>query len=172
MILCPNCHSSELAGSLFCSECGAQLITTGHLTTQAIYPGSGSLTGSIPDAPHIPAAPNIDLPATKGISLHLTERGEVIHLSDRTEFTIGRGVDGQSYAPDVDLSPFGAYGQGVSRIHASLKLTGQGVLITDLGSSNGTRVNGNKIVPHVDYPVNHGDVVALGKLTIQILIRK
>ncbi len=42
----------------------------------------------------------------------------------------------------------------------------------DLGSSNGTRVNGQKIVPHVDYPVKHGDIIALGKLKIQLIIHK
>jgi pSer/pThr/pTyr-binding forkhead associated (FHA) protein len=46
------------------------------------------------------------------------------------------------------------------------------VVITDLGSSNGTRVNGQKIVPHVDYPLNHGDMIALGKFAIQVLIKK
>jgi pSer/pThr/pTyr-binding forkhead associated (FHA) protein len=44
------------------------------------------------------------------------------------------------------------------------------VVVTDLGSSNGTRVNGQKIVPHVDYPINHGDIIALGKLKIQVII--
>ncbi len=61
---------------------------------------------------------------------------------------------------------------GVSRIHATFKITSQGLTITDLGSSNGTRINGLKIVPHIEYPVNHGDVVSLGKLKMQILIRK
>jgi pSer/pThr/pTyr-binding forkhead associated (FHA) protein len=53
-----------------------------------------------------------------------------------------------------------------------LKLNNQRIFITDLGSSNGTRVNGQKIMPNVDYPLNHGDVIALGKFKIQVLIRK
>ncbi len=28
MIVCPNCKHQELDGSLFCSECGAQLVFT------------------------------------------------------------------------------------------------------------------------------------------------
>lgn len=40
----------------------------------------------------------------------------------------------------------------------------------DLGSSNGTRINGQKIVPHVEYTINHGDLVVLGKLKVQVLL--
>jgi len=106
------------------------------------------------------------------VSLHLVESGIILHLSGQTEFTLGRVSDGQPILPDVDLSPYEAYSQGVSRLHSSLKFNNNRLFITDLGSSNGTRVNGQKISPNVDYPVNHGDVVALGKFKIQVLIRK
>jgi len=85
---------------------------------------------------------------------------------------MGRVAEGQPILPDVDLSPYEAYSQGVSRLHAALKVINQRVVIMDLGSSNGTRVNGQKIVPNVDYPLNHGDMIALGKLKIQVLIRR
>jgi pSer/pThr/pTyr-binding forkhead associated (FHA) protein len=45
------------------------------------------------------------------------------------------------------------------------------VLITDLGSANGTRVNGMQITSHIPYPVKHGDILTLGKFKIQILLR-
>jgi pSer/pThr/pTyr-binding forkhead associated (FHA) protein len=106
------------------------------------------------------------------VSLHLVESGQVIHLKGRTEFTLGRVSEGQPIPPDIDLSAFNAYAQGVSRLHVALKIVNQGVVVTDLGSSNGTRVNGQKIVPHVDYPINHGDILAVGKLKIQVLIHK
>ncbi|MEA4909843.1 MAG: FHA domain-containing protein [Chloroflexi bacterium] len=95
-----------------------------------------------------------------------------MNLVGRTEFTLGRVGERQPILPDIDLSPYDAYVQGVSRLHALLKISDQVVIVTDLGSSNGTRVNGQKILPHIDYPLNHGDVVALGKLKIQILIHK
>jgi pSer/pThr/pTyr-binding forkhead associated (FHA) protein len=65
---------------------------------------------------------------------------------------------------------YDAYSQGVSRLHASFKIFNQRVTITDLGSSNGTRVNGQRIMPNVEYPLNNGDVIALGKLKIQIIL--
>jgi pSer/pThr/pTyr-binding forkhead associated (FHA) protein len=70
------------------------------------------------------------------------------------------------------LTAFEAYAQGVSRLHASIKIINESVVIMDLGSSNGTRINGQKIVPHIEYPINHGDVIALGRLKIQALMRR
>jgi len=93
-----------------------------------------------------------------------------MHLKDRKEFTLGRTVEGQPILPDVDLSPFDAFSLGVSRLHAAIRIVNSEVVVTDLGSSNGTRVNGQKIVPHVDYPINHGDIIAIGKLKIQVII--
>jgi len=45
------------------------------------------------------------------------------------------------------------------------------LMITDLGSGNGTRVNGKKIDPHVPHPIDNGDLLNLGKFKIQIFIQ-
>lgn len=45
-------------------------------------------------------------------------------------------------------------------------------MIVDLGSSNGTRINGQKIVPNVNYPLKDGDMLALGRIKLQISIRR
>lgn len=170
MIVCPNCNHREVAGALFCSECGAQLVSMNRLTTQSIGRSSGPLSESTPPPPVAPSTTAEGIDAV--ISLYLMDSGQLLNLVGRTDFTLGRVADGQPILPDVDLSPYEAFSLGVSRLHASLKLVNDRVVITDLGSSNGTRVNGQKIVPHLEYPLNHGDVIALGKIKIQILIRK
>jgi hypothetical protein len=171
MILCPNCQHQELPGALFCSECGARLVVQDNLTTQAIKRTPSDILQT-PSTPPPPASPVPASEVDSVISLHLVENGQILHLAGRSEFTLGRISEGQPILPDVDLSPFEAYAQGVSRLHVALKIVNNGIVITDLGSSNGTRVNGQKIVPHVDYPINHGDIIALGKLKIQVLIHK
>lgn len=172
MILCPNCQHKELPGALFCSECGTQLVSLDILNTKSIQktPSEGlSLPADIPEM----LQRKIGSKGTEiSISLHIVESGQVLHLSERTEFTLGRTIEGQPILPDIDLSPFDAFTLGVSRLHAALKIVNGEVVVTDLGSSNGTRINGQKIVPHVDYPLNHGDVIALGKLKIQVLINR
>jgi hypothetical protein len=158
MIVCPNCQHKELPGSLFCSECGAQFrIPTEQLTDQ------------VPGAPERPAPPTFSEAA---VSLYVMDAGQILPLAGRDEFTVGRAAEGQPILPDVDLTPFRAYESGVSRLHISIKLSQQGLLITDLGSVNGTRLNGQKLPPNKPHLVNHGDILTLGKLKLQILIRR
>ena len=173
MILCPNCHHKEISGALFCSECGSRLVMSETPTTHSIERNQTGLLmfqSTREPSPPAPVAPPGSADAL--VSLHLIESGMILHLSGQSEFTLGRIAEGQPILPDVDFSPYEAYSQGVSRLHASMKVNNQRVFITDLGSSNGTRVNGQKIMPNVDYPLNHGDVIALGKFKIQVLIRK
>lgn len=171
MILCPNCHHQEITGALFCSECGAQLVSIEHINTQLLGQKASGVDATLPDSK--PLQGNYPLSGGSGISisLYLVESGQILHLVNRTEYTLGRSSEGQPISPDVDFSPYDAYTQGVSRLHATLKVIENKLVITDLGSSNGTRVNGQKIMPHIDYPLNHGDVVTLGKLKVQILVR-
>jgi hypothetical protein len=170
MIICPNCQYQELPGALFCSECGAQLAFTEKLSTQSIrrVEEETSKPAEPPAGEHTTSTlkPGVE----SQISLHLVDTGKTLPLIGRTEFTLGRVTEGQPILPDVDLTPYEAYSQGVSRLHAALKVVNQRIVIMDLGSSNGTRVNGQKVVPNVDYPVNNGDMLALGRLRIQMLI--
>ena len=177
MIHCPNCRHQELSGALFCSECGARLVVVELPTTQNIgQSASDTLTFQVrPKAPQVGmSASNIVVhpQVEASVSLHLVESGQILNLSGQSEYTIGRSAEGQLILPDVDLANHEAYSQGVSRLHAALKVNNQRVYITDLGSSNGTRVNGQKILPNVDFPLNHGDVVALGRFRMQVLLRK
>lgn len=175
MILCPNCQHQELPGALFCSECGAQLVGFERLTTQTLKKTpSDSLSYPSQTRPDTDISTGVE--PSEGteiaVSLFLIDSGQTLNLVGRKEFALGRIAEGQPILPDVDLSSFEAYAQGVSRLHAAIKIHETGVVVTDLGSSNGTRVNGQKIVPHVDYPIRHGDIISLGKLKMQVLINK
>lgn len=170
MILCPNCQHKELPGALFCSECGTQLVSLDILNTRSIQKTpSESLTPQIKIPEAAPRSAG-SLQTEPTLSLHIIDSGQILHLAERSEFTLGRTIEGQPILPDIDLSPFDAFTLGVSRLHAALRIINREVVVTDLGSSNGTRVNGQKVVPHVDYPINHGDIISLGKLKIQVLI--
>jgi pSer/pThr/pTyr-binding forkhead associated (FHA) protein len=102
----------------------------------------------------------------------LLDTGQVLPLASRNEFTMGRISEGQPIMPDIDLSPYQAYAAGVSRLHAVIKWTGVSILFKDLGSANGTFINGNRLPQNSEQTLNHGDIVSLGKLRIQVLIDK
>lgn len=50
----------------------------------------------------------------------------------------------------------------VSREHCRIIVTDTAVLVRDLGSSNGTFVNGEPITPHQDVPISSGAQIAVG----------
>lgn len=56
----------------------------------------------------------------------------------------------------------------VSRRHAKLGGGGEAPEIVDLGSTNGTFVNGRKLAPHMSCRLMHGDRVKLGALSGQV----
>ncbi len=96
----------------------------------------------------------------RGAALFVLHGGEVGRLYPivRGEFVVGRG-------PKVDLvlDP-----KGVSRRHALLtRESDGGVLIRDLGSAGGTRVNDQRIDD--DYALRHGDVVEVGRAILKFL---
>ena len=167
MIVCPNCKHSNMAGSMFCMECGAQLAGADILTTQNMD------AGQEPEAVQqkTPASRPVAVTLNTWITLHLMDTGQVIPLNDRSEFTLGRISDGQPIMPDIDLSPYQAYAHGVSRLHAVIKQASHHVLVMDLGSVNGTYVNGKRLNPNVEQTVNNGDIISLGKLKMQVLLK-
>jgi hypothetical protein len=166
MIICPNCQHKEMSGAIYCSNCGAQLIdmtiATHKIQTDEPLPGADQEAGE--------ARPTPPGKLQSWISLNLIDSGQVLPLADRNEFTLGRSAEGQPIVPDVDLSPYNAYANGVSRLHALLKLVKGQVVLVDLGSSNGTYLNGNRLSPYAEMLVANGDIVYLGKLKIQLLI--
>lgn len=77
------------------------------------------------------------------------EKGQIIPVMDRTE--IGRALE-------CDIS---ILEPALSRKHAELELTDDGLLIRDLGSVNGTFVNGEKVD---EVSLHDGDVLAFGRI--------
>jgi hypothetical protein len=170
MIVCPNCQHHELVGALFCSQCGTQL-SAEEIHTQPVTGTTG--TFSPEDKLDSPKAPNSWQSSSpeSPVSIKIVSTGDVLGVANREEVTLGRSNEGQSILPDVDLTEYQAYKKGVSRLHASLHIQGQQVKVVDLASANGTRINGQRIPPNEPKTVYHGDVLSLGKLKVQILIR-
>ena len=167
MIICSNCQHENIPGTLFCVECGAQLDDSETLTTQAVT--QSDIANDLEDRSASVEPPSS--PVNSWISLHLMDSGKILPLTSRTEFTMGRLSEGQPIMPDIDLTPYQAYASGVSRLHAVVKREADRTIVMDLGSSNGTYLNGRRLNPHTEEELKHGDVVALGKLKIQVLLR-
>lgn len=86
-------------------------------------------------------------------------------------YKLGRFELGINEVDEIDLTPYGAQDRGVSRIHAQLQIIDAIVHITDLGSTNGTFVNGTRLELNTPTALRKGDELLLGRLTVQVLFR-
>jgi pSer/pThr/pTyr-binding forkhead associated (FHA) protein len=165
---CSHCSAQQLDGAIFCSECGATLIASGprRETTaslnRAATPGgppvSEESTPLILDAP--PQAP-------RAVSLVVINSGRRISLDAADDLLVGRKDNQRGIYPDVDLGLDGGYDAGVSRRHALIVAAAAGFAVQDLGSANGTFVNGRRLGPDAPAPLRHGDELKFGTLILR-----
>jgi 3',5'-cyclic-nucleotide phosphodiesterase len=89
-------------------------------------------------------------------------------LDVRQELIIGRSDTDTDAPPGLDLAPYLAADQGVSRQHAVLIPMSEGLYVSDLGSKNGTWINGEFLEPGSRHQLEPGDVVELGLLRLVV----
>ncbi|MBI1878220.1 MAG: protein kinase [Chloroflexi bacterium] len=99
------------------------------------------------------------------IRLKLTASGHNIFAPNRNELIIGRASN--DVTPDIDLGPYGGGKAGVSRRHNRLLRRDSGWFVEDLGSKNGTFVNGIKVIPSQMITLKEGDVIRCGQIELQ-----
>lgn len=85
------------------------------------------------------------------------------------EVMLGRGDDGPAF---VGLDAFDADELGVSRQHLLLRPDESKLYILDLGSTNGTWINGRSIGVNTPYSIANGDLLTIGKLELVVRILK
>jgi hypothetical protein len=129
-------------------------------------------TGVSPSSQTVPARQPIKAkPASQPATAPTTPWGKLI-FSDGKEVQlssesalVGRSDhDISSLNPEVDLSGFeGA--DTTSRIHATIEHIGSTYTVTDLNSTNSTRINGKRLEPDKATPLNDGDKLTFGKVT-------
>ncbi len=77
-----------------------------------------------------------------------------------SRFLIGR-------SPECHMRP---NSELISRVHCQISIEGEEVLLRDMGSSNGTLVNGERLTTEV--PLNDGDMVQVGPLGFQVILER
>ena len=186
MFRCANNHDSQTGD--FCSVCGAELTAAGEPAAPEQCPDCGAVrefrsqafceacghnfrTGAKGVVPPPPAAVG---PSRWEVTVRAdaTLRGESnpdapVATPPRTfplfdeQTLVGRPAAGVRTPVPV------AGDAGVSRRQAMLVRGGGGTLaVRDLGSANGTRVNGQDVMPGVDTPLADGDQIAVGAWTL------
>ena len=147
--LCGRCGHANLPGSRFCSNCGNPLLGGQRPAEVTSTMAFGALTEAEPtgETGEVPAY------VETGVAALVVRRGPNAGTRfplDKDVTTAGRGPDSEIFLDDVT----------VSRRHAEVTRTGQGFLVRDVGSLNGTYVNRERIEETL---LADGDEVQIGK---------
>jgi pSer/pThr/pTyr-binding forkhead associated (FHA) protein len=105
------------------------------------------------------------------IMVHIRDANEPIQIVPKTRIVIGRSDTSTPNKPDLDLTPFGALERGVSRNHAAIYRSEDTLTLVDLGSANGTHLNGQRLIPEQPRVLRDGDEIRFGKLVIHIYFK-
>jgi len=187
---CPQCGMAVIPGEAFCDNCGASLLSSPPVANQ---PGASSPPfGGMPPQPQYPAPQPVGpvpspgpLPITQTAppppsGTHTTlAAGQLIILPENTtislpaalQVTIGRADPASSFYPEIDLTPYGALEKGVGRRHLRLFLLNSQLSAEDLDSTNGSFLNGIRLAPRAPQPLQNGDELRLGTMTMNVRVQ-
>jgi pSer/pThr/pTyr-binding forkhead associated (FHA) protein len=162
---CPNCGASNRIGMVFCDNCGASLIGSAPISTRTI------------DESEIKADSQKRLTNSDDFKTGMLLRvqipnAEPMFLRTKAEVIIGRRDPSSGNVPDLDLTPFAGYRMGVSRSHCAIRQTNDKLEVFDLGSSNGTFLNGVRLTPHRGGRLHDGDELRLGQMAMMIFFHQ
>jgi predicted amidophosphoribosyltransferase len=123
-----------------------------------------------PPVPVVPATPEpAAAPVAAAVSaprLVMDEGKDLLLPTDKPEIIVGREDPISGIFPEIDLTPYGGETGGVSRQHARLNQSAGRWTVTDLNSTNYTRVDGAKIEPNVATPLKDGVRLQFGRVAM------
>lgn len=167
MIECPSCGKTYRLGTLFCTECGTYLPTGKNLRTEPFPMDETPAPRAVAWDREKPETADI---APHPVRIHVLETGREMVLPALPELLLGRLDPRHGIFPHADLTPDRALDLGVSRRHARILQQRGKAYLEDLGSANGTFLNGERLTPYVLYPLPHQAEVQLGRLRLRITI--
>jgi hypothetical protein len=153
--LCPDCQTAR-NGAEFCEVCGYNYQTGAHGEIPVVKPAppppaEWSLTVDVDPSLRMEGSPDPP-PAFAPIALRLKSGSNLV----------GRSSEKRAIHPEVALD----HDDAVSHRHALFDVrTGGRLFLRDIGSSNGTKVNGVDVKPLEDIELKDGDRIELGHWT-------
>lgn len=174
---CPTCGQVNRVGSLICENCGSSLVGEQSIvgTKRFVRNAEGELVDdegaklSTDEVNALGSAGAMAFEEDMILRLEVEGAATPILVFPKGEIALGRRDPATGTMPDVDLTAFAAYRLGVSRKHAIIRHNQKKLEIYDLGSSNGTSVNGVKLASHQPHPLRDGDTISLGKMLMRAM---
>jgi len=115
----------------------------------------------------VSASPPMQSPVSPHrIQFIFAQHNQSLELTLRQSLTLGRQVPHESTT--IDLTEYGAYRLGLSREHVQIVPSAGHIMIQDLNSRNGTKLNGYELIPHTLYELHDGDMLELGMMGLHV----
>jgi hypothetical protein len=167
MVKCPFCGTTHVANTVFCGECGNYLLEDDQRKTDPLEKDeagwSGEVNGGSTDDPSLPEDSQL-----AALRLKIGERKREVEVTLNKDVNIGRVDPTSTVFPEVDLTNDEDAMKSVSRRHARIFLRDNAVNLEDLGSVNGTHLNGRKLDPYMPEILHDGDILQLGRVAIEV----
>lgn len=156
--ICPECGvAREPRDVVFCEICGYNFVTAarGEMPVAAEDVPSAAITAwevvvSVDPALREPGSPEVP----EGV-------GPFTFALDKPAYLVGRKSEARAIFPEIAVF----WDDAVSHRHALLERDSAGLVLRDIGSANGTRLNGVEVPPMTDQRLADGDRIALGHWT-------
>ncbi|MEL6148366.1 MAG: FHA domain-containing protein [Chloroflexota bacterium] len=98
-----------------------------------------------------------------------TEVRFVFMHDEAQQIAVGRADPDNGINPEVDLNKVNGLERGVSREHARVDMGENGTLVLiDLGSRNGTFLNGQQLTPQQGRVLRDGDDILFGQVPVRV----
>jgi pSer/pThr/pTyr-binding forkhead associated (FHA) protein len=168
MITCTNCNHDNREGLLFCENCGYSI--TDAAAGQVTIP-TRRVENDLDESSAKATWGSARFRQGAQIILHIRDAAEPVNIEPAKRIIFGRSDNNSTFVPDVDFAPYSALEKGVSRQHAALEINEDTLMLLDVGSSNGTFLNGQRLLPNQPRVLRDGDEVRLGKLITHIYFK-
>jgi len=142
-LLCSQCNTPYESSDRFCEFCG-----------QPFYRVEQANSAETPQQP------------LKQTIMLVLQNGKRFKL-DQTQW-VGRSDPANGWLPKIDLAGFGGVDGGVSRRHARIIMEAGQLFIEDVGSSNGTILNGVHLTIGQRFPIQSGDKLLFGRVYARV----
>lgn len=167
--VCGNCGHTNRPGVLFCENCGTSLTGKAAVGATKSFEEENAQTST---REQVAGAGTDYFLANSTLRIEIEGGPEPILIKPKQELIFGRRDPATGAMPDIDLTPYAGYRMGVSRRHAAIRTADENHLdVWDLGSSNGTFLNGQRLNAHRPYRLRDGDRLRLGQMIIRVLFQ-
>jgi hypothetical protein len=159
---CQSCNKKTRAREVFCYNCGQMLQSDiGPVETKQFKPATKEAFSE-----DYFGIDSVLVISSRSVPRHIDLRPQL----QQYEIILGRKGESIGTTPFVDLGILQASELGVSRLHLALMYDKGSCTIRayDLGSANGSYLNGQKLHPNERRVLRHGDELRLGRLGLKI----